>query len=59
VKKVNASVVSALRQPDVAQKLTSQGADPAPGTPEELARYMRSDSERWKKVIKAAGIKPD
>ena len=59
VKKVNASVVGALRQPDVAQKLTSQGADPAPGTPEDLARYMRSDSERWKKVIKAAGIKPD
>jgi tripartite-type tricarboxylate transporter receptor subunit TctC len=59
VKKVNASVVNALRQPDVAQKLSSQGADPAPGTPEELARYMRTDHERWKKVIKAAGIRPD
>jgi tripartite-type tricarboxylate transporter receptor subunit TctC len=59
VKKVNASVVGALRQPDVAQKLSSQGADPAPGTPEELARYMRADAEKWRKVIKAAGIKPD
>ena len=59
VKKVNASVVGALRQPDVAQRLTSQGADPAPGTPEELGRYMRTDHERWKKVIRAAGIKPD
>ena len=59
VKKVNASVVSALRQPDVAQKLSSQGADPAPGTPEELGRYMKADAEKWKKVIRAAGIKPD
>ena len=59
VKKVNASVVKALREPDVAQRLSSQGADPAPGTPEELARYMRTDHERWRKVIKSAGLKPD
>ena len=59
VKKVNASVVKALREPEVAQRLSSQGADPAPGSPEELARYMRADHERWKKVIKSAGIKPD
>jgi tripartite-type tricarboxylate transporter receptor subunit TctC len=42
----------------IAQRLTSQGADPAPGTPEELGKYMRSDHERWKKVISSAGIKP-
>ena len=59
VKKVNASVVNALRQPDVAQKLSSQGADPAPGTPEDLARYMRADTDKWRKVIRTAGIKPD
>ena len=59
VRRVNASVVKALSEADVAQKLSSQGADPAPGTPEELARYMRNDHERWKKVIKSAGIKPD
>jgi tripartite-type tricarboxylate transporter receptor subunit TctC len=56
---VNASVVKALSEPDVVQKLSSQGADPAPGTPEQLARYMRADHERWKKVISTAGIKPD
>ena len=59
VKKVNAAVVKILREPDIAQKLSSQGADPAPGSPEDLARYMRSDFERWKKVIGSAGIKPD
>jgi tripartite-type tricarboxylate transporter receptor subunit TctC len=59
VNKVNASVVKILNDPEVAQRLASQGADPAPGSPDALARYMRTDHERWKKVIQAAGIKPD
>ena len=58
VRKINALVVQALNEPDIAQKLTAQGADPAPGTPEELGRYMRIDYERWQKVISSAGIKP-
>jgi tripartite-type tricarboxylate transporter receptor subunit TctC len=35
----------------------SQGAEPSPSSPEELTRYMREESTRWAKVIKAAGIK--
>jgi tripartite-type tricarboxylate transporter receptor subunit TctC len=58
VRKINAQVVKALREPAIAQKLTAQGADPAPGTPEELTRHMRADHEQWKKVISSAGIKP-
>ena len=58
VRKINAQVVAALKDPVVAQRLTLQGADPAPGTPEELGKYMRNDHERWKKVISSAGIKP-
>ena len=56
--KINARVVKALTEPDIAQKLVAQGADPAPGTPAELGRYMHTDHERWKKVISSAGIKP-
>jgi tripartite-type tricarboxylate transporter receptor subunit TctC len=59
VTKVNAAIVKILGEAEIAQKLSSQGADPAPGSPEELARYMRTDFERWKKVIRNAGIKPD
>jgi tripartite-type tricarboxylate transporter receptor subunit TctC len=58
VRKINAQVVAALRDPAIAQRLSTQGADPAPGTPEELGKYMRVDHERWKKVISTAGIKP-
>jgi tripartite-type tricarboxylate transporter receptor subunit TctC len=35
----------------------SQGAEPSPSSPEELTRYMREESARWAKVIKAANIK--
>ena len=58
IAKINARVVKALNEPEIAQKLVAQGADPAPGTPAELGRYMQTDHERWKKVISSAGIKP-
>jgi tripartite-type tricarboxylate transporter receptor subunit TctC len=59
VTKVNAAIVKILGEAEIAQKLSSQGADPAPGSPEDLARYMRTDFERWRKVIRNAGIKPE
>ena len=31
--------------------------DAAPGTPEQFAKYMRSEYAKWTKVIQAAGIK--
>jgi len=58
IRKINGQIVKALNVPDIAQRLIAQGADPAPGSPEDLARYMRVDHERWKKVISSAGIRP-
>lgn len=57
IAKINAESVRALSNPEMVQRLSSQGAEPAPGTPEELARFMRAEYEDWKKVIKAANIK--
>lgn len=58
VTKLNAEVVRILSDPALAQRLSAQGAEPAPGSPESLGRYLRQDYERWKKVIKTGGIKP-
>ncbi len=55
--KLNAQVVKILTDPEMAQRMASQGAEPRGTTAEELARFMRVESERWKKVIKAASIK--
>ena len=42
---------------DMAQRLSSQGAEPRSSTPDELAKFMRVEFERWAKVIKSAGVK--
>jgi tripartite-type tricarboxylate transporter receptor subunit TctC len=39
--------------------LLSQGAEPVPGTPGEFAAFIRSETVKWGKVIKTAGIKPE
>lgn len=57
ISRINGQVVKDLGDAELSQRLASQGAEPSPGTPEGLARYMREDHERWKKVIKAAKIR--
>jgi tripartite-type tricarboxylate transporter receptor subunit TctC len=59
VLQLNGDVVKALAAPEVGQRLMSQGAEPSASTPEELTRYMRDESARWAKVIKAAGVKTE
>jgi tripartite-type tricarboxylate transporter receptor subunit TctC len=58
VNKLNAEVVRILSDPALAQRLSAQGAEPAPGSPEALGRWLRQDYDRWKKVIKVGNIKP-
>ena len=50
-------LTGALNAPDIKEFLFKQGLDAAPGTPEELAKYMKSEYVKWAKVIKAAGLK--
>ncbi len=55
----NRELVKALNSPDVRDKLLEHGLEPKPGTREELAAYIRKETETWGKVIKAANIKAD
>jgi len=56
VARLNAEVVKILAEPALAQRLTNQGLDPAPSTPAELTAYMRSETERFSRIIKVAGL---
>ena len=46
-----------LQMPDVRERLTNEGAEPAPMTREQFVQLIRSDHHKWSKVISAAGIK--
>jgi tripartite-type tricarboxylate transporter receptor subunit TctC len=59
VAQLNSAVAKALSSPDVHQRFMTQGAEPAASSPEELTRYMREESARWAKLIKAAKIKAE
>ena len=56
VVKLNCQVVAILADPQMAQRLAAQGAEPRSSSPEELVKFMQVESARWKKVIKTAGI---
>jgi tripartite-type tricarboxylate transporter receptor subunit TctC len=58
VQRLNAEFVKALQQPDLRQRLASQGAEPLTSTPDEFAAYLRSEIDKWAKVVKTAGMKP-
>ena len=57
IAKLNAAVTAALNDPELNRKLVQAGADPAPGTPAQLADFLKSELERWGKVIKEKNIK--
>jgi tripartite-type tricarboxylate transporter receptor subunit TctC len=46
-----------LRAPDVAKHMANEGAEIVAGTPAQFAAYLKSETEKWGRVIKAAGIK--
>ncbi len=53
----NTEVAKLLRTADMKERLTSAGIDAAGGPPAEFREALKTDIERWQKVIKAAGIK--
>ena len=57
--KLNHALVKTLRNPAVVEQLQKQGLEPSPGTPAELASYMKREYDTWGRVVKEANIKAD
>lgn len=53
---VQKSVADALALPDVRQKFAEQGAEPRGWTPEQTERFVKTESDKWNKVIKSAKV---
>jgi tripartite-type tricarboxylate transporter receptor subunit TctC len=58
IAKLHKAAVDAIRTPDVRDKLAAQGAILVGDTPEEFGAYIRSEIDKWRKVVVAAGVKP-
>ena len=59
VAKVQADTAAALRAPAVSSRLSGEGAEPVGSTPEQLSKFMAIETQKWAKVVKAAGIKTE
>jgi tripartite-type tricarboxylate transporter receptor subunit TctC len=56
---LNRQINGVLQEPDVKERLANEGVEAAPMTREAFVQLIRSDHEKWGKVISATGIKGD
>jgi tripartite-type tricarboxylate transporter receptor subunit TctC len=59
VERLNVELNKILRTAETKKRLAADSAEPAGGTPSQLAAYHKADFEKWGKVIRSAGIKAE
>ena len=57
VRRLNTEVNALIVQPAMVQKFAELGAEPLGGPPEALSAFLRSEQEKWGKIIRELGIK--
>ena len=59
IERLNREIARAVQTPDVRERMMSEGAEPAGGTPAQFASHIQRELARWADVIKTARIRPD
>ncbi|MDA8447512.1 Bug family tripartite tricarboxylate transporter substrate binding protein [Paracidovorax valerianellae] len=59
IAKLNKALVEALNSTEVKARFQALGVDGMPGTPQDMARYVKSERERWGRLIRDNGIRLD
>jgi tripartite-type tricarboxylate transporter receptor subunit TctC len=59
VTRLNGDLLTIMRQPEVKDRLASQGTETIASTPEQLSAHVRTETAKWENVVKRAGIKAD
>ena len=59
VNKVSAEVARIVQLPEVAQRFQLDGAEAVGSTPKEFAVFLQTEMQKWSKVVREAGIKPE
>ncbi len=59
VDKLNAEITRAANSPEMKESWAKQGAVAMSMTPDEFGRFMREDIDKWARIVKISGAKPD
>jgi len=59
IARLNTEIGKVMMMPEVKAKLIAQGVEAKTSTPEQFAAMMKSDTTKWHKIVKDAGIKPE
>ena len=59
VDKLNKEINAAIADPGMKARLAAIGGEPIPGSPAEFGKLIAEETEKWGKVVRAAGIKPE
>jgi tripartite-type tricarboxylate transporter receptor subunit TctC len=59
ITRLHRDLSSILHTAEVKERFAADGGDPGGNTPEEFARYIKTETEKWARVVKEAGIKAE
>ena len=59
VARLNAEINQILNQVEVRQQMLEQGAEAAPGTPQQLSSFIQAEAAKWSKVVQTANVQLD
>jgi tripartite-type tricarboxylate transporter receptor subunit TctC len=57
--RLSRELAAALAEPELRARLETLGIDPKPTGPEAFGRFLREETERWRRLIVEAGIRAD
>jgi tripartite-type tricarboxylate transporter receptor subunit TctC len=58
INQLHAAMAGALKASAIREKMASDGVEPVGSTPDEFARFMRAETDKWGKVARVAGLTP-
>jgi tripartite-type tricarboxylate transporter receptor subunit TctC len=58
IDKLNKEINASIADPEMKARITQLGAAPLPGSPADFGKFITAETDKWAKVVKFAGLKP-
>ena len=59
INKINTDLVRIIKNPEMGERLVAMGVDPLGTSPAEFSAYLQKETERWSKILKERGARPE